>query len=349
MKYSLSGFIFILFLCMLFGCGGGAGGEVQVHCSQTEKTVTREPVRLTPEILPDGRCASYVEGPPVGISCLHCLQPQAREQARHLADVMGGSCRRNLSTMVLADGSFGDDPVFFNEIIDRITRGGSTLHLYVYLANGPWQKNILTFPQLGFPAGITPEDFRVRIHSDSELRETYRSLIGRLESTFRFARERGVVLYLLPMLEDNLDAASARALESLVRESVPADIEYALGRNPCPGCYPGNDESIPDGLFRDQHVSSSCHRVSVFNGLASNDGGDFHFPGESGAGDLAFEELFAFAEEAAARSTSFILWRGDYQGRPSVDDVVPPAARNYVVPSEEQNLLLLEFLQTAYL
>jgi hypothetical protein len=150
------------------------------------------------------------------------------------------------------------------------------------------------------------------------------------------------------MLEDNLDASSARAMEALVRETLPTSLPYRLGRNPCRGCYDGNEASTPDDMFRDQHVSRACSDISSSNGLVSNDGANFRFPGEEFSAPIEFGGLFSLAARATAKGNDFVAWKNEFQGR-SVDGAfIAPNKREYVVPNEPQLQLLTEFLQTAY-
>lgn len=332
---------------LLADCGSSGGGD-QNDCDAAARASAARPIRGTPEVAADGTCLSFVEGPPVGLACLHCLQPEARAQADLLARLMGTSCRRNVATFVLVDGSFGDDQEFLKHLIRTVVRHGSRLDLYLYLTNGPWQRRDEQLPDRGFATHLPPEEFRVLIQSDEQFREAFRTHVRNLVPVFSFAVEQGVRLNLLPALEDNLDAPSARAIEALVVEAVPPSIPYRLGRNPCRGCYKGNDTSVPDGLFEDQHIHSLCNGVRVSNGLVSNDGETFRFPGEAFDADLEFEDMFLFAKRAAEKSNSFVLWKGEFQGRALDGAFIDPADRQYVVPNEPQQALLLDFLRAEY-
>src|SRR5690606_12634682 len=105
------------------------------------------PQEVSPQ--PTG-CETYVEGPPVGLSCLHCAAPGAREQALMIAGILADSCRRHVATTLLIDGTFGSDRDFLGEIVRVITDRGATLHLYLYLGNGPWQRRYESLPDRGF-------------------------------------------------------------------------------------------------------------------------------------------------------------------------------------------------------
>ena len=339
------GYTFKLLLLGLFSACSGGEGSVE-ECDPDGGSIRSGVV--PPSISESGECLSYIEGPPVGLACLHCLQPEAREQARLLARTMANSCRRELATFVIVDGSFGFDLPFFEELVGEMIRKGSRLKLYLYLANGPWQRKYDQVPSLGFGTKIPPEEFRRRIESDEALREQFRNLLRALTPSLNRLSAAGVELGILPMLEDNLDASSARAMEALVRETLPASLPYRLGRNPCRGCYDGNDASTPNDMFRDQHVSRACSDISSSNGLVSNDGANFSFPGEEFSTSIEFGGLFSLAARATAKGNDFVAWKNEFQGRAVDGAFIAPNKREYVTPNEPQLQLLTEFLQTAY-
>ncbi len=332
---------------LLIGCGGGGGSGDGASGGEKCFTADFTPNRVTPQVGDDGSCRSYVEGPPVGLACLHCLQPEARGQAELLAEIMSASCRRQLATFILIDGSFGYDESFLKSLVSRLISRGSSLDLYLYLTNGPWQKRA-SVPPKGFGTTIRPETFRTLIQGDEAFRESFRNHVRSYIPAFEFIVQSGVRLNLIPALEDNLDAPSARAIEALVREAVPNTIPYRLGRNPCPGCYDGNDISLGEGVFEDEHIHSTGDRVRVNNGLVSNDGETFRFPGETFEASLEYSDMGHFAAQAGARGNAFVLWRSEFQGRPIDGVFIDPAQRNYVVPNAPQQALLTEFLQTVY-
>lgn len=290
-------------------------------------------------------CPTLLPGGPVGISCLHCAAPSAQGQALALAELMARSCRENLATTMLVDGTFGSDRDFLGELLRTMSQYGSRVHVYLYLGNGPWQRRYQSVPNQGFGSKISPEDFRHRIQFDPQLRAEYQAVIREVEPLMSYAQSLGSVVYLLPMLEDNLDAESARAIEQLVLQTVAPSISYALGRNPCPNCYSGNDRSIPAGLFEDQHIHSLAEGIQTSSGLLTNDGKTFRFPGESlSEAGFSFDELATVVREALNRNNSFVIWRHDFQGLSADGGLIDPNARNYHSPSPEQAQALLNLL-----
>jgi hypothetical protein len=293
-------------------------------------------------------CIGFVEGNPVGISCLQCGHPNAREQALKIANIMAQSCRRHLATIMLVDGTYSDNRDVLSEVVQVATKRGSTLHLFLYLSNGPWQRHHIN-PNKGIGTGLEPEQFRQNIQYDPVLQTQYQNRVRWALPLIVYAQSLGAVVYLIPMLEDNLDYASARKMEELTLAVVPPSVSVALGRNPCPNCYAGNDSSVPAGVFLDQHIVSSYDVVRVINGLVSNDGLTFAFPNEIGAltDAIPFDGLLSFIGQAAAANDAFVIWRMEYQGKLPGGEILDPDNRNFVIPSDAEAQVLIQVLQMA--
>lgn len=356
--------ICLVLLCFLLGCGS-AEQESRVSSSDLSKRAIA-PIGIAsahystnefnssdvslPGISADSAaqtssCSSFVEGAPRGLSCLHCGHPRAREQALRLVEVLSQSCRRNLALTMLVDDSFSDDRDFLGELVRVSSARGSRLHLYLYLANGPWQRSYKSTPNKGIGSDMSPEEFRQRIKSDAALRNFVVERVNWAMPLVSYAQTQGAQVYIMPMLEDNLDRDSARALESLVLEAIPGNLYVALGRNPCPGCYAGNDDSVPEGLFLDQHIHSPSEPVRAPGGLITNDGADAAFPHEAAPrGVLSFEAVLGIARRAAETNNTFVLWRKVYQGLGEGGVKVDPDYRTYVMPTAEDEAAILSFL-----
>jgi hypothetical protein len=291
-------------------------------------------------------CASYVEGAPVGIACLQCEHPNAQTQALKIADILAQSCRRHIATTMLVDGTFNDNRDMLGEFVRIATNRGATLHLFLYLANGPWQRSYEQAPDYGVGTNMSPEEYRSRIISDPIVRAEYQERVKWALPLVSYAQSQGAIVYLIPMLEDNLDYDSARKMEDLTLETVPSFLSVALGRNPCPGCYPGNDASIPPGIFEDQHINSAYQGVHTTSGLVTNDGASVVYPHDSSSPSpsIPLDQLVGVISQAAARNNAFVLWRRDYQGQSRTD----PGNRTYVVPSAADEQVLLQVLQTQF-
>lgn len=328
---SLKKILGIFLLTCFLSCGSAQEalerieGEVRDEVEQEESMGNESPSPMpTPEEPPIGpiECPNGLsEGPPVGLACLHCAAPRARTQALVIANIMRTACRKNVATTVLLDGTFGDDLQLIVDIIDTISREGSTLHLYVYLSNGPWQRRNL-------PGGVFTElsggDWSWAIQNNPIVRQAYADNIRNLRPVFESLAEAGGVLYVLPGLEDNLTREGARATEALMvstmTETYPT-IPFGTGRNPCCGA----DRSIQPGWFRDSHNL----RDIPSNGLVTNDGEDFRI-----------EEVPPFIAQAGARNTSFVYWTRSFQGLDQSNVFLDPSVRNYRIPDvNEQNRL----------
>ena len=355
--------ITLLSLSMAFaaGCGSGGGSaedELGLKVSRDPHSSSADSLggavdsissTLAPAAVPTNCCTSFVEGIPVGIGMLHAANPNARSQALMLADILAQSCRRHIAITMLVDGTFGSDRDFLGEIVRIATDRGSTLHLYLYLSNGPWQRKYEIVPDDGFGNKLPPEEFRRRIVSDPEFQDEFRALVKWVEPLVSYAGSRGAVVSLFPGLEDNLDQTSARTMEALITGSILSTLVYDLGRNPCGNCYPGNDSSLAPGSFEDQHLGSARAQVRVRDGLVTNDGASFDFPGEDNGAPISFDQLFEFAKASARLNSAFVAWKGEWQGKTvGSDDFVEPNNRTYASPTPEQAALLLKFLQTTF-
>jgi hypothetical protein len=291
-------------------------------------------------------CPGFTEGNPVGIACLQCGHPNAFTQAVRIADILAQSCRRHIATTMLVDGTFADVRDNLGEFVRIATIRGATLHLFLYLANGPWQRAYQSAPDYGVGTNMSPEDYRSRIQYDPAVQAEYQERLKWALPLVSYAQSQGAIVYLIPMLEDNLDYNSARKMEDLTLATVPSFLSVALGRNPCPGCYSGNDASIPAGIFEDQHISSAYQGVHITNGLVTNDGASVVFPHDSAtpSPSIPLDQLTGAISQAAARNNAFVIWRRDYQGQSRTDT----ASRTYVVPTPADEQVLLQVLQTQF-
>ncbi len=337
-------------LLFLGGCGADAKNYAADNGQVAETPISSEPPPDEPAFALDtAPCLSFVEGIPIGLSCLHCGHPNAREQARKLAEIMAQSCRRNLATIMLVDGTFSDDRHNLEEFIRITTARGSTLHLFLYFANGPWQRDPIN-PNKGIGPQYTPEEFRERITSDPALQGLFQDRLRWALPMISNAVSLDAKIYIIPMLEDNLNAAGARAMEELTLAAVPAAVPFSLGRDPCPNCYPGNDNSVTPGLFLQQHMRSAFQGIQVSSSIVTNDGVTFTFPAEppTQAESIPYEELLLLLQQAAATNNAFVIWRADYQGWEPWNVRPEPDFRRYHMPSDAEALALVALLQGTY-
>jgi hypothetical protein len=308
---------------------------------------TLDPIpQASPSLTTNQTCGTFVEGTPVGISCLQCSHVNAQRQAIQIAETLRDSCRKNIALSVLLDGTFGSNRDLIGELVRISSEKGARLHLYIYLGNGPWQRRTSGIPNRGFGTGIKPEEFRSRILNDQELRERFRLLIKDAEPLISYANTQGAVVYVMPMLEDNLSYASAREMELITRQTIIPQLTYSLGRNPCPNCYPGNDTSIANGLFMDQHVKYPNSTIIAEGGLVTNDGRSFAYPWEINEDLLSFEDLKTLIYKTKLKNSTYLIWRKQYQGLISNTVLNDPDSRTYEEITFEQRNALLEILRT---
>ena len=375
---SISGFarpgfasVFIAAAIFQSGCGSSSGGAESNSTAAQKATIPIESGSSAAILDPDrnsgktiqpaagagpgiglaapgttsGICAEMIPGPPVGLACLHCGAPGARENAFRLAEIMARSCRANLAMTMLVDGSFDDVRDQLGDVVRRATANGAKLHLYLYFSNGPWQRRIGSVPKKGIGSDITPEEFRRRISRDKVLQNIYFDRINWALPLITYSQTRGASVYVLPMLEDNFDQPTARTMEALVSTAIPDDIPIHLGRNPCPGCYAGNDESIPSEIFRDLHLSSPHDPITISGGVVTNDGANLHFAGENPEPrSFSFDQMKQAIARATANGNSFVIWRSQYQGIGADEVLLDPAVRSYPVPTAAEEAELVRLL-----
>ncbi len=297
--------------------------------SRTKFTPTETP-ELTERRASSVDCAGLVQTSPRGIACLHCTQPEAAEQADILVGILESTCLKNLTMNYLVDGTFGDDLSPIYEHIARLSDGGRTFFLELYLLNGPAQRR----DEARFGGDV--ENFRRRILNDASFRGEYQRRVANVIPLLRFARSEGASISLVPMLEDNLTDEAYEALMDLTLQAIPVEIPFAIGRSPCSSCYSGNEDGIPAGVFEEIHSlgPSGGNRV----GVATNDGEKYD--------NLA--ELRSLRNFARDRDAAFILWDGARQGLvsgPGSGWVRKPAAeRDYPIPGEDEQQEIIDFL-----
>lgn len=295
-------------------------------------------------------CRKLFDGPPRGLSCLHCTQSEAQGQANIVSLLLERSCLRNIAINYLIDGSFGVDYPFLFSQVAALTSGGRNLHLVLYLGNGPSQRRWKTTKVKSYSSVIEPEDFRDRIKNDPLLQKKFKKIVQGTLPLLYFAKYRGAEIYLVPMLEDNLDNEAFLAMVRLVQSVVPADIGAKIGRNPCSGCYNGNTNFVPKGIFREEHTISTNFRFS--GGLVTNDGYDYAMSAKESS--LTLDTLSAVRDRAAQTDNIFILWSGNRQGlkmkgNKLLNGYNSPEDRSYKIPSFAERKKIISFLRQGIL
>ncbi len=294
------------------------------------------------------QCPELLNSSPRGLACLHCLQPEAREQAVEVVKMLLDSCLQSIAINYLVDGSFSFDEAFLQQSIAVMSSGGRHLTVLFYLSNGPSQRKYPEALLDGYALDMSAEEFRKSIVSDRSLQDAFRKIVRRLLPTLEYAQAEGAEILLVPMLEDNLDEEAFVTMAQLVRAELPIGLAVRIGRNPCPGCSDGADDTIPPGFFHESHSLKSASRIS--NGVVSNDGKwteleeRFH----SDDGGVSIEELREAQALSGNSGNVFLLWsasrQGLYYSQGGRDRRTAPE-RSYALPSLPERQATLHFLR----
>ncbi len=290
------------------------------------------------EILP------RVGGQARGFTILALMHPDARESVEKQIEIMIRSQVRNLYIGFLVDGTFSTDFEYASTVVQRLSSDGRSLMLQLYFLNGPTMRRFETTPIEAPFTSMDPLLFRAILMADpAALRTEIRRIIEAAKPLFvqnRYAGPENQNLACV-MLEDNLDVASYRVLRSMISSSL-GDLATFV-RNPCPGCYKGNDED-PDGDILETHAPERLAQLRAGDGLTF-DGSGYSYPGESDGGTLSIDEVKRYLEQAASRKIRYVgLWRADRQGLG--DQSMHPDERVYAVPTEAQAEYDIEVLRT---
>ncbi|MFN8389458.1 MAG: hypothetical protein U0136_04130 [Bdellovibrionota bacterium] len=307
-----------------------------------EDTVSPNPSETsTPTPSGDSSCEQLIPGAPVGLACIHCLHPNAHEQARALVQIMRQSCRQNLVTNVLIDGRFSVDDAFLTDLLQTLTENRNVT-VFLYLTNGVSQRLRDPFDPEIFGTGTTVESFRHAIVSDAGFRLAYQHVAQRAVDVASNVNGNLQVV-LVPGLEDNFTDSVFENVLELTREVGGNQVLY--GRNPCPNCADGNGTGIPSGVIEEEHSGGRFH---TRNGMVTNDNTPYRFSFEQGGG-TSIDQMRGLKLGVLGQNDMFILWTASYQGLPVSNNQIvgrpPPDQRNYAYPTSEQAAELIEFLR----
>lgn len=289
------------------------------------------------ELVTADECAELIETTPRGFACLHCTQPEAKQQATVLASLLHKSCLKNIAINYLVDGTFDFNSQLLIDHLALLSEGDRTVFVYFYLTNGATARRWDVTNIDAFATKMPPEEFRKAIITDDALHSEYQQLLIRLIPVLEAAAQYGAQVSLVLALEDNLTLQSFNALYDLTIETLPTMLPVSIGRNPCPGCYSGNDATIPTGVFEEKHTLSP--HTNVRDGMITNDGRDYN------SGEL--EKLAALRDRATSLNSAFILWSAERQGLNDYENgIYPhPTERNYQMPSIEEQREMVYFLR----
>lgn len=304
MKYFLS-------LLLLAGCSGGGGSD---------------------SVQKDQYCDTLIENQqPIGVSFIHGLQPQATEQVETLKQALLKSCVRRLAANFLVDGSFGSDFSILSAFVSDLSVSGRELHLIMYLQNGSSQRRWKNTAVVGLGGKTEPSKFRDKILHDGGVREQYRALVRRLLPVVDALQATGGTAYFVVGLEDNLQLKHALEVKKIGNEALGGRFVVWV-RNPCPGCYSGNDESTDGFDMRERHAQGTAFATA--SGIVTNDGFD-----------LGREALATLRDAAFAKDNVFLAWDKARQGIPRDGRYLEPSKRVYYIPTQGEFDDLVAFLR----
>lgn len=296
-----------------------------------------------PDPQPPEECAQMLNYPPRGISCIQCNVPKAEAQSNKIVDIIYKSCIQNPSISYLVDGSFGFNGALMKSHIETLSKQGRNPHVIFYLTNGPAQRSCNNPPYPGHGISTCPPDYRRRIQTDRALQEDLQRLAARLMPLSREILSRGGEVFIVPQLEDNQDLNSFNAMVSLIKPHIHPQAK--IMRNPCPGCYAGNDAYIPPGVYSEEHM----HKKNDFyhyGGAVTNDGAEVLWPGEYTTYPrvISFDDMMNSRLRAEQVSKVFLFWKASFQGLGG-DTLPHPANRDYKMPTEQQAKDITRWLQ----
>jgi len=291
-----------------------------------------------PEVLP------RLAGQARGYTMLYLMQPEARQTVERQVQAMLDAEVQDLYLGVLVDGTFSKDFDYFRSVLSRLSADGRQLTLVVYLSNGPTMRRFDRTPiEAGFNQ-IDPIEFRDLIREDPAVRARFVQMVEEAQPIFQYnkslnSRNTNIAVV---MLEDNLDSTSYLAMRQLAGSVLGDSVIYM--RNPCPGCYAGNDlYSYGDRI--ELHAPEGLHALSVGDGFTL-DGESYHFPGEATGGGLSLDEVEFFKGMSMDQGLRYFgLWRTQRQGLHDGQSV-HPRDRHYEVPSDAQIEKEIELLRS---
>ncbi len=281
-----------------------------------------------PETTPSPSSLKLIQGSrPRGYTMLYMMHPRARAVSEQQVQTLIDAMIENVYIGVLTDGTFGRDFDYLKNVLSRLSNAGRHVTFVAYLSNGATMRAYKDTPITAGFSNISPESFRELIQSDKSTQEKFRQLAKDVAPLFAHNQSLSSrnINIAVPMLEDNLDRDSYSAMRSIA-SSVLGNLSVQIVRNPCLGCYKGNDD---DGLGDavEEHGESAHYRIDPGDGFTF-DGEQFLYPGEANAG-TGFDSAMALISEAEDRGALYIgLWRADWQGL-SNGPLVHPDNRPY--------------------
>ncbi|RMG39693.1 MAG: hypothetical protein D6719_12720 [Candidatus Dadabacteria bacterium] len=315
---------------------GGAVASENTPAFQTQDTPTPTPDQ-------QDQLSGMVAGQPRGYVMLNLMHPAARQTINAQVQNMLDAKVRELYLGVLTDGTFSKDFNYFASVVRKLNTTPRSLTLVVYLTNGATMRAWDVTPITAGFNRIEPQRFRELIRFDPGVREEFLDMVREVKPVLDLNRSlnplnRNIAIV---MLEDNLDSDSYRAMRELAYSVLGDSVAYF--RNPCQGCYPGNDsDSFGDPI--ELHRPVDLDRLTGGDGFTL-DGVSYEFNEGLFNGSLSLEQVKQLAAKAALKRLSYFgLWRAERQGLRG-DITLHPDRRSYEVPTARELELEQELLR----
>lgn len=278
----------------------------------------------------------FAFGQPRGYAMLYAMHPKARlvveKQVKNLLDAR----IREIYISVLIDGTFGKDFTYLRNIIRRLNNTKDvTLTLALYISNGPTMRNHHSTPIKTEFSNIEPERFREMIKWNDNIRGIYSGLVKEANKIFKFNKSLNPnnTNIIIPMLEDNLMRDSYFVMRELVKKDLFPGT--TIIRNPCLGCYHGNDPDRLGGNIEE-------HSLERFKALTQGDGftfdgRGFNYPNAKYKGAFTIKQTEAIMNIGLQKGFSYIgLWHPKWQGLLNSSIDIHPDERVYAIPTEDE-------------
>ena len=277
----------------------------------------------------------WVSGQARGYAMLYALHPRARAVVEKQVATLLKAKVREPYISVLIDGTFGRDFDYLETVIERLSADGRRLTLALYISNGPTMRIWDKTPIRTDFSTTDPLDFRYLIQYDETTRNKYAELVDKAREMFEFnlLTNRSNKNIAVPMLEDNLDRDSYRAARAIAAPQLDTLVKFV--RNPCEGCFKGNNgEALGDAL--EDHRTSYLNILSAGDGFTL-DGLGFYYSNTAQGTGLSPQKLNELIDATLQQSLAFFgLWRHGWQGVIPDTKNVHPDQRNYVPSTEEE-------------
>ncbi len=308
------------------------GGVVTRRPTPTSRVTTDEGSDESADASPSPSPKELLVGPPRGYAILTLMQPNARRSVERQLQTLIDANIKNVFLGVLTDGTFAKDFEYLALVIRRVVGAGRNLTLALYLTNGASMRDFENTPVQAPFTQIDPIEFRELIQHDKKTRAKFIDLVREVRPIFELNQRlsqnnRNIAIV---MLEDNLDGDAYLAMRELARAELGNLVEYV--RNPCPGCYKGNDAEV----FGDK---IEIHDVGTISSLRPGDGFTLDGVGFSASPvgkELSLSQVEQLLNIAAQRQLGYFgLWKAERQGV-IVGSVLDPNKRVYQEPTDQE-------------